>query len=139
MIQATNETLQNASSGLSGSFNSSFGLSVVAVLTVLIAVALVFVGSHVQRIQWLHEKLQAFSGTLYYTAVGVAATLVLVAIAAPMYLLSQADGQTRAYALYALGGLVGAYVVFTGLGYLVDSVVLSTWREYRETEVEADG
>jgi uncharacterized membrane protein len=139
MIQVTNETLQNASSGLSGSFNSSFGLSLVAVATVLIAVALVFIGSHVQRMQWLHEKLQAFSRTLYYTAVGFASTLVVGAIAAPLYFISQADGQTKAYALYAIGGLVGAYIVFTALGYLVDSVVLSTWREYRDMEVETDG
>jgi hypothetical protein len=64
---------------------------------------------------------------------------VVGAIAAPLYFISQADGQTKAYALYAIGGLVGAYIVFTALGYLVDSVVLSTWREYRDMEVETDG
>jgi len=52
-------------------------------------------------------------------------------VVAPLYLLSQADGQTQAYVGYAIVGLVLAYGVFTLLGYVVDRYLLETWREYQ--------
>jgi ABC-type Fe3+ transport system permease subunit len=109
------------------------------VAVVVIAVVAVFVGSSVSRIQWVHEKLQAFSQTLYYTAVGLASTVVVGVVVSPVYFLSRADGQTQAYAGYAMAGLVLAYGVFTTLGYVVDHYLLETWREYHEehlSEVE---
>jgi len=127
--------LSNASSGLQATSGNSFGLVGTALLTVLLAVALVFVGSHASRIEWLHTKLKAFSRSLYYTAVGLASTLVLGVVVTPMWYLSQADGQTQTYALYAVGGVILAYIAFTGLGYVVDKIMLSSWREYREQEV----
>lgn len=131
MLQATNETFQNASQGLNGGVANSFGLVGPVIGVLLIAVLAVFVGSSVSRIQWVHEKLQAFSETLYYTAVGLASTVVLGVVVAPLYLLSQADGQTQAYVGYAIVGLVLAYGVFTALGYVVDRYLLETWREYQ--------
>ncbi len=131
MLQATNETFQNATNGLNGGVANSFGLVGPVIGVLLIAVLAVFVGSSVSRIQWAHEKLQAFSETLYYTAVGLASTVVLGVVVAPLYLLSQADGQTQAYVGYAIVGLVLAYGVFTVLGYVVDRYLLETWREYQ--------
>jgi len=133
LLQHTsNQTLHNASSSLQGSVNSAWGLFPVLGV-VLIAVAAVFVGSEVQRIEWLHDKLKTFSASLYYTAIGLASTLVVGVLVAPMYYLSRADGQTQKYVLYAIGGLLVAYIVFTGLGYVVDRTILSNVREYRDS------
>jgi len=132
LLQASNETFQNASNGLSGGMGNSFGLVAPVVAVVVIAVVAVFVGSSVSRIQWVHEKLQAFSHTLYYTAVGLASTFLVSVVVAPLYELSQADGQTQAYAGYAIVGVVLAYGGFTVLGYVVDHYLLETWREYQE-------
>ena len=129
--------LSNASSSLQGNVNSAFGLSAVVVVVLLAIVMALFVGSSVTRIQWVHEKLQTFSESLYYTAIGLASTVVVGVLVAPLYYVSQADGQTQTYALYALGGVILAYVGFTSLGYVVDRVVLSTWREYRENHIES--
>jgi len=136
LLQATNSTLQNASSGISSGMASSYGMSITAFIIVIVAVVAVFVGSSVRRIQWVHDKLKAFSQTLYYTAVGLGATVVVGVVVAPIYYLSTADGQTQAYVGYAVGGLVGAYVVFTLVGYVVDHVILSTWRDYQETTTD---
>lgn len=134
LLLSTN--LTNASSGIQNSVGSAWSLTGIAGIVVIVAVAAVFVGSSVTRIEWFHEKLQTFSESLYYTAVGLASTVVVGVIIAPMYYVSQADGETQQLALYAVGGLLAAYVVFTGLGYVVDSVILSTWREYKEDNRE---
>jgi len=130
MIQPllTSANFTNASNSLAGGA-SSFGLLGTTFVVVIIAVIGVFVGSSVSRIEWVHEKLQTFSQSLYYTAVGLASTVVVGVVVSPIYFISQADGQTKTYALYAVGGLLLAYVVFTGLGLVVDRVILSTYRE----------
>jgi len=140
LVLATNESLANASASLQGASGSTFGLVPPLIATVVVAIALVFIGSSVQRIEWLHTKLLAFSRSLYYTVVGVATTIAIGVIAAPLYYVSQADGQTKTYIGYAIGAVVGGYLVFTGLGYVVDRVVLSSVRKYRDmdTEVAAD-
>jgi hypothetical protein len=124
--------LSNASSSLQTNINSGYSLTGVAFITVLVAVAVVFLYSDVKRIEWFHDKLKTFSRSLYYTAIGLASTVVIGAIFAPLYYLSQSDGQTQTYALYAVGGVIVAYGVFTGLGYIVDKVILSSWREYKQ-------
>jgi hypothetical protein len=122
----------NATNSLNGSIGSTFGLLPIVGIVVIVAVVAVFVGSSVARIEWVHEKLQTFSQSLYYTFVGLASTVVLGVILTPIYFVSQADSGTQKLALYAVGGLIIAYVVFTGLGVVVDRVLLSTWREYKE-------
>jgi len=115
---------------------STFGILPIAAVVIIVAVAAVFVGSSVTRIEWFHEKLETFSESLYYTAVGLASTVVVGVIIAPMYFVSQADGGTQRIALYAVGGLLVAYIVFTLLGYVIDRVILSTWREYKDDNIE---
>jgi len=134
LLLATN--LTNASSSLQNNVGSAWSMAGIAGIVVIVAVAAVFVGSSVSRIEWVHEKLQTFSQSLYYTAVGLASTVVVGVVVSPLYFLSQADGETQQFALYAVGGLLVAYVVFTGLGYVVDSVILSTWREYKDDNIE---
>jgi len=131
-FQATNQTFNNASSAIDGSMANSFGLLGPTFALIVVAVAAVFIGSEVQRIEWLHQKLKAFSQTLHYTVIGLAASIVVGVLVAPMYYLSQTDGQTQTYVLYAVGGLIGAYIVFTVLGYVVDHLILSNVREYRD-------
>lgn len=133
----TNATLANASANLTNSFSSSFQLAGPLVAILVIAVAAVFVGNSVSRIEWVHQKLKAFSETLYYTAVGLASTIVVAVVSAPFYLLGTADGETQAMVGYAAIGLIVAYAVFTGLGYLVHNTILATWSEYRN-EIQAD-
>lgn len=137
LLTAANTTttttgLQNASASLTNGFGSSFGLFGPILVVLVAAIVLVFVGSHVNRIEWLHDKLKAFSRSLYYTAVGVGFSLFVALFATPVYYLSQADGQTQARVGYALAGLVGAYVVFTGLGWVVEKTLMTNVRAYME-------
>jgi len=119
----------NASSSMANSFGTAGAL--LPVLAVLIAVlAALIIGSNVSRIEWFHKKMIAFSQTLYYTVVGIASTVVIAVFVAPVYLLSQADGETKQWVLYAIGGLIVAYVVFTILGYIVDRLIVTNLREY---------
>lgn len=124
----------NASTDMVSGFGDSFGLALPVVAIVLAAMALVFIGSSVQRIEWLHEKLKAFSQSLYYTAVGVATTVVLAVFAAPVYLIAQADGETRGIIGVVAGAVVLGYVVFTALGWVVDRTVMANLRAYVEQQ-----
>jgi len=126
----------NASSSLQTSVGSAWSVGGIAAIVVIVAIAAVFVGSSVTRIQWVHEKLQTFSESLYYTAVGLASTVVVGVVVSPIYFVSQADGETKTFALYVVGGIVLSYLIFTLLGYVVDKIILSTWREYKENHIE---
>jgi len=124
-----NTNFSNASSNMANSFGTAGAL--LPVLAVLIAVlAALIIGSNVSRIEWVHKKLIAFSESLYYTVVGIASTVVITVFAAPVYLLSKADGKTQQWVLVVIAGLVAAYVVFTTLGYIVDRLIVTNLQEY---------
>jgi len=134
IINQTNQSLANASSSLQGGVGSTYGLLGAAFATVVFAVVLTFLLSSVQRIEWLHSKLQAFSHSLYYTAVGLATSVLIGLIALPFYVFTRLDGNTQGTVLLAFGGLVGLYVVLTGVGYVFDRLVVETIWEYQEQQ-----
>jgi len=130
---ALSTNMTNASSSLTDGFGSSGGLVPIISIVIIVSVA-IFVGSSVSRIEWFHDKLKTFSQSLYYTAIGVASTIVLGVFVAPIYYISQADGQTQKWALIGIAGVIVAYVVFTILGYVVDYLIVSNLREYMEAQ-----
>jgi len=125
--------LTNASSSVTNGFANSMDLFPVVIVVGLITLA-VFVGTSVSRIEWFHDKLKAFSQSLYYTIIGVASTVIAGVVFSPLYYLSRADGETQALVGYAVGGLVVAYIVFTGLGYVVDRYILTNVRTYLDEQ-----
>jgi len=130
---ALSTNMTNASSSMTNGFAASYELFPVVGI-VVIATVTIFVGGSVSRIEWFHDKLKAFSRSLYYTFVGVAATLTVSVFVSPIYYVSQADGQTQKWALIGIAGVIVAYVVFTILGYVVDYLIVSNLREYMEAQ-----
>jgi hypothetical protein len=109
-----NDTLVNASSGLAGTNSAG---SLLAVGGVVILLVLGIVGS-----QTVYRAVLAgssrFAQSLEYAIKGVATALFLGIISAPLYLLSQLDGQSRVMAGKIIGGLLVAYGGLVVLGFI---------------------
>lgn len=143
-----NSTWANASSDMASSFGTT------AELAVLVVVALYVIGALLAAqvvSPWLAQSAllsvagRRFVESLQYAVKGVAATAVLLLVAAPVYLLATADGGTRGAALTWLGVAVAGYVGLVVAGWLADRAVAAfidahpDATEWADLFPEADG
>lgn len=135
ILAANNESMQNASSGVTNSFGTPTELIPVLVLVLYAVGALLaaqFVAPWLAKSQLLSSVAGRALQSLHYALKGVGATAVLALVAAPVYFMATADGNTRGLALEVIGLAAAAYVVLVVLGWLADRAVTAFFDAHPE-------
>lgn len=126
LLQASNESLQNASSGIASSFNSS-GPMMIMLLFVLYAVGVLaaaqFVAPWLAKSSILGTIGDAALSAISYAIKGLATTAALGLAALPAYFALTVDGDTRGFALELVGYALAAIVALIAVGWLADRAV----------------
>lgn len=136
-----NETLANASSGITSGFADATGLGPIVLLLLYVVGALLaaqFVAPWLAKSELLSSVAGGLLGSLSYAIKGFASTAVLAVAALPVYFLATADGGTRGMALEAVGLLAAGYVALVIIGMLADRAVSAFIDAHPEIDEWAD-
>lgn len=111
---------------MTSGYANAFDLSGVLILGIYVLVALVAAQAFLPwlaRSDALTGAAQRFLQSLVYAVKGVAASITLLAIAAPAWFIMQADSGTREVALRWGGYIIGGYLFLVVVGWLADRAV----------------
>lgn len=117
---------ENASSSIQTGFADGTGLGGIIIILLYIIGALLaarHVAPWLAQSRFITRTGTQIATSFVYAIKGVAATAVLAAAAAPVYLLTQVDGSTRGIALRYIAYAAVAYISLVVIGWLADRAV----------------